>query len=467
MPDTTPRSTDAPPLPTDAAPLPIIDHAPAPYTGPPAAELREKRAAYLNPAIFHYYKDPLPIVQGHMQYLYDAEGRRYLDALGGVVTVSVGHCHPKLTQRLQEQIATLVHTTTVYLHPNIVALAESLAQHMPTDSGLSQSYFTNSGSDSNELAVLMARLHTGRHDVIALRGGYHGCSETTLSMTGVGSWKYPVAAASGVRHVPNAYCYRCPFGLEYPSCDLRCAKNVAETIEWETGKNVAAFIAEPIQGVGGIIVPPAEFLPEVYALVRKHGGLCISDEVQTAWGRTGKAYWGFEAFGVTPDLVTMAKGFGNGTPLGAVTTRPEIARDLAQRLHFNTFGGNPVSALAGLTTLEIVDEDGLQARCMEIGGYLKEQLLALQDKHALIGDVRGMGLLLGVELVADRQTKQPATEQAGAVSNRARELGLLMGSGGLHRNVLRITPPMCISRDDCDFLIATLDAALGEVEGMC
>ena len=442
--------------------IPPCDHGPS-YDGPPPSEILALRQQYLNPAIFHYYREPLCIVEGHMQYLWDDAGRQYLDALGGVVTVSVGHCHPKITQRLREQVGKLVHATTIYLHPHVARFAEALAQHMPADSQLTQSYFTNSGSDSNELAVLMARLHTGCHDVLALRSGYHGCSEITLGLTAVGVWKYPVPTPAGVKHVPNAYCYRCPYGLSPSSCDLHCAHAIADVIRYETGDGIAAFIAEPIQGVGGLIVPPADFFKIVYDVVRQHGGLCIADEVQTAWGRTGEHYWGFENFSVMPDIVTMAKGIGNGSPLGACTTRPEIAQNLAKRLHFNTFGGNPVSALAGLTSIQIVDEENIQQRAKQIGGYLREKLHELAEKHELIGDVRGMGLLLGVELVRDRKTKEPAIEETAHIFERCRELGVLVGKGGLFGNVLRITPPMCLSKDDCDFLTACLDVALDEM----
>jgi alanine-glyoxylate transaminase/(R)-3-amino-2-methylpropionate-pyruvate transaminase len=443
--------------------LPVCEHQPEAYAGLSRDEILRLRRERLNPGIFTYYKEPLCIVEGHMQYLWDDSGKRYLDALGGVVTVSVGHCHPKLTERLREQFGRLVHTTTVYLHPNIVRLAEALAKHFPTGSDLRQSYFVNSGSDANELAVLLARLHTGRYDVLALRSGYHGCSETTIGLTAVGTWKYPLPSPAGIKHIPNAYCYRCPHGLSYPACEVRCAHAVRDVIRYETGGEIAAFIAEPIQGVGGIVVPPPEFFEIIYPIVREHGGLCIADEVQTAWGRTGEHYWGFENFGVTPDIVTMAKGSGNGTPLGACTTRPEIAGHLADRLHFNTFGGNPVSALAGLTVIEIVDEENIQQRAKRVGGYLKDKLHELQEKHRLIGDVRGMGLLLGVELVKDRVSKEPAVDEAALVFERAKERGLLLGKGGLFGNVLRITPPMCITEADCDFLVDCLDRCLGEV----
>ena len=245
---------------------------------------------------------------------------------------------------------------------------------------------------------------------------------------------------------------------------MKCATAFEELIRYETSGQVAAFIAEPIQGVGGVVDPPPEYFRIVYEIVRKHGGLCIADEVQTGFGRTGHHFWGFENWGVTPDLVTLAKGIGNGAPLGACTTRKEIAEPLTQRIHFNTFGGNPVSMIQGLTTLEIIDADGIQENALTIGTRIKDGLLELQQKHPLIGEVRGKGLMLGVELVTDRATREPATTETADVLERAKDKGLLIGKGGLYGNVLRIKPPMCLNADDADFLLACLDEVLTEVE---
>jgi alanine-glyoxylate transaminase/(R)-3-amino-2-methylpropionate-pyruvate transaminase len=441
-------------------PLPVSEHKPAPYQGPRREELLALRREFLNPGIVTYYKEPICIVEGHMQYLWDETGKQYLDAIAGIVTVSVGHCHPKITARVQEQVARLVHTTTIYLHPNVTLLARELAARMPKGSGLKVSYFTSSGSEANDLAILMARLHTGRHDVLAVRNGYHGGAQMPMGLTAVGTWKYPIASPSGVKHVAPGYCYRCPFGLTYPSCDLKCARSVEDTIRYETSGEIAAFIGEPIQGVGGTVCPPPEYFGIVYEIVRRYGGLCIADEVQTGFGRTGAHYWGFQNWGVVPDMVTMAKGIGNGAPLGAVTTKPEIAAHMAKRLHFNTFGGNPVSALQGLATLEIIDEERIQQRAAEIGAYLKGKLLELQEKHVLIGEVRGLGLMLGVELVKDRTSKAPAGAECAAVVEMAKDRGLLLGKGGLYGNVIRIKPPMCLTKADCDFLADCLDEGL-------
>ena len=443
-------------------PLPVSSHKPAPYAGPSREEILALRREYLNPVILTYYKQPICIVEGHMQYLWDETGKQYLDGIAGIVTVSVGHCHPKITARVREQVGRLVHTTTIYLHPTIAVYAREMAKRMPPGSNLKVTYFTNAGSESNDLAVLMARLHTGRHDVLTLRNAYHGGSQSTLALTAVGTWKYPVASPPGVKHVVPGYCYRCPFGLTYPACDMKCARSVEDVIRYETSGEIAGFIAEPIQGVGGSVCPPPEYFGIVYDIVRKYGGLCIADEVQTGFGRTGAHYWGFQNWGVVPDMVTMAKGIGNGAPLGAVTTRTEIAQHLGKRLHFNTFGGNPVSMAQGLAVLEIIDEEHIQQNAKEVGGYLKAKLLELQKKHALIGEVRGIGLMLGVELVKDRKSKEPATAETADVAEKAKDRGLLVGKGGLYGNVIRIKPPMCITKADCDFLVDCLDGCLAE-----
>jgi alanine-glyoxylate transaminase/(R)-3-amino-2-methylpropionate-pyruvate transaminase len=446
------------------APLPKSDHVPAPYAGPSRKEILALRREYLNAGILTYYNEPICIVEGHMQYLWDETGRQYLDAIAGIVTVSVGHCHPKITERVREQVGRLVHTTTIYLHPTVALFGRELAKRMPAGSELKSTYFTSSGSEANDLAMLMAQLHTDNHDILSLRNAYHGGGQSTLALTAVGTWKYPVAAVSSVKNCAAGYCYRCPFGLTYPACDMKCAHSVEDTIRYETSGQVACFIAEPIQGVGGAVLPPPEYFKIVYDIVRSHGGLCIADEVQTGFGRTGEHYWGFQNWGVVPDMVTMAKGIGNGAPLGAVTTRPEIAKHMAERLHFNTFGGNPVSATQGLAVLEIVDEEHIQQRAKEVGGYLKGRLLELQEKRALIGEVRGLGLMLGVELVKDRETKEPGTQETADVVERAKDRGLLVGKGGLYGNVIRIKPPMCITKPDCDFLADCLDECLDEVQ---
>jgi alanine-glyoxylate transaminase/(R)-3-amino-2-methylpropionate-pyruvate transaminase len=443
--------------------LPAVDRQPAPYRGPSKEEVLALRRQYLTPGLITYYRDPLMIVEGHMQYLWDERGARYLDAFAGIVTVSVGHCHPHVVEKVREQVGQLQHVTTIYLHPTIAQFGQRLAEHMPADSELTVTYFTNSGSEANELAILSAREFTGNQEVISLRNGYHGGTQGAMGLTAHSTWKFKSNPTIGVKNALAPYCYRCPYGLEYPSCGLKCAHDVENVVKYETSGQIACFIAESIQGVGGAVTPPPEYFAIVYDIVRKAGGLCIADEVQTGFGRTGEHFWGFENWGVTPDLVTMAKGIGNGAPLAACTTRPEIAAVMTNRVHFNTFGGNPVSMAQGLATLEVIDRDHIQANAQKVGGRLKDRLLQLQERQPLIGEVRGMGLMLGVELVRDRTTKEPASAETVEVLERCKERGLLIGKGGLYGNTLRIKPPMCITNDDADFIVDCLDEVLSEL----
>lgn len=441
--------------------LPIINHQPIPYTGPSKAEVIQIRQQYVSPGVITYYKEPLMVVQGHMQYVYDETGKRYLDAFAGIVTVSVGHCHPAVMEKVRQQSETLQHTTTIYLHPNIGKFAQKLAEKMPA--GLESTYFTNSGSEANELAVLNSREYTGNADVIALRNGYHGGTTAAMGLTAHGNWRFKSNPVTNINHTHPGYCYRCPYGLTYPACDLRCAHDVKNVIQHQTSGEIACFIGEPIQGVGGAVTPPPEFFQIVYDHVRAHGGLCVADEVQGGFGRTGTHYWSHQNYGVVPDMIVMAKGIGNGAPLAAMTTKPEIARSMRNRVHFNTFGGNPVSMAQGLATLEVIDDEHIQRNALEVGAFLKAGLLELQQKHSLIGEVRGMGLMLGIELVKNRQTKEPASAEAATILELAKERQLLLGKGGLFGNTLRIKPPMCLTRDDAAFMIDCLDEVLTQV----
>lgn len=401
------------------------------------------------------------LVEGHMQYVFDETGRRYLDLFAGIATVACGHSHPVVVARIQEQAATLQHTSTIYLHPNLPRLAQRLAGLLPP--GLDVTYFVNSGSEANDLAVTMARLFTGNPDIIALRNAYHGGSPSTMGLTGVSTWKFPTQQDAGVHHAVCPDPYRSPFTGSPEAIASRSAEDILDLIRHATTGRVAGFIAEPVQGVGGVTYGAPNYLAEAYAIVREHGGLCIADEVQTGFGRTGENFWGFQHFGVVPDIVTMAKGIGNGMPLAAVTTRREIAEALAQRLHFNTFGGNAVSTAAGLAVLDVIEQDHLQDNARVVGARLKRGLQRLAERHALVGDVRGLGLMLGVELVRDRTSKEPASAETLEALELLRELGVLVGKGGLAGNVLRIKPPLCITSDDADFAVAALDHALTRI----
>jgi alanine-glyoxylate transaminase / (R)-3-amino-2-methylpropionate-pyruvate transaminase len=463
-------TTTAPPskLPTTEkrrVSLPVSSHKPAPYNGPSRDEVLALRKQYLTPGLITYYREPLMLVEGHMQYLWDEKGKQYLDAFAGVVTISVGHCHPKVIEKVKEQIAKLQHTTTIYLHPTVALMGKKLAEHMPAGSGLQMTYFTNSGSEANEIAILSARELTGNTDVISLRNGYHGGTQATMGLTAHGNWKFRSNPTISVKNTTPGYCYRCPLGLTYPSCDVKCARDVEDVIRYETSGQVACFIGEPIQGVGGAVTPPPEYFKIVYDIIRKYGGLCIADEVQTGFGRTGTKFWGFENWGVTPDMVTMAKGIGSGVPLAACVTRPEIAEVMKRRVHFNTFAGNPMVMTQGLATLEVIDSERVQENALKVGTHLKNKLLELQQRQPLIGDVRGMGLMLGIELVKNPQTKDPASNEAADVLELCKERGLIIGKGGLFGNTRRVKPPMCLTKDDTDFLVDCLDEVLTLVAG--
>ena len=414
---------------------------------------------YLFPAVFHYYKEPLVVERAKDQFVYDAAGRQYLDFFGGIVTISVGHCNEKVNRAVRRQMDTLEHVSTVFATEPQVALARKIASITP-DGALTKSFFTNSGTEANETAILAARCYTGATEIVALRYSYHGRSSLTMGLSANASWKLGPPQA-GVTHAHNAYCYRCPYGLRYPDCGVRCASDVEDVIRTTTSGRIAGFIAEPIQGVGGFITPPKEYFGIVAEIVRRYGGVFISDEVQTAWGRTGRRWFGIEQYGVTPDIITGAKGLGNGLPIGLTVARPEIA-DALRGLTISTFGGNPVTTTAAKAVIDLIDEENLRANAAETGAYLRARLEELKERYDLIGDVRGMGLMQAIELVRDRESKEPAPQETLAIMEATRQNGLLVGKGGLFGNVLRISPPLNISRADVDEFARLLDASFAQ-----
>ncbi|ONK62471.1 uncharacterized protein A4U43_C07F4220 [Asparagus officinalis] len=436
--------------------MPPFDYTPPPYSGPSGDEILKKRSEFLSPSLFHFYKKPLNITDGKMQYLFDEEGRRYLDAFAGIATVCCGHCHPEVIDAIINQTKRLQHSTVVYLNHTIADFAEALASKMPGD--LKVVFFTNSGTEANELAMMIARLYTGCNDIISLRNSYHGNAAGTMGATAQSNWKFNIIQA-GVHHAQNPDPYRGIFGSD----GEKYAKDVQEIIDYGTSGQVAGFISEAIQGVGGVVELAAGYLPAAYKSIKKAGGLCIADEVQSGFARIGSHFWGFESQDVMPDIVTMAKGIGNGIPLGAVITTPEIAEVLTRRSYFNTFGGNPVCTAGGLAVLKVIEKERLQENACVVGSYLKDRLKALQKKHEIIGDVRGRGLMLGVELVSDHQLKTPAKAEVSHVMDQMKEMGVLVGKGGFYGNVFRITPPLCFTKEDSDFFVDVMDLALSKL----
>jgi 4-aminobutyrate aminotransferase len=424
-------------------------------------EVVEKHKKYLWPSVINYYQQPLVADRGEMQYIWDLEGRKYLDFFGGILTVSVGHCNPKVTSKINAQVNRLQHTSTLYPNERIVALAEKIAQITPGN--LQQSFFTSSGTEANEAAILLARMATGSYDVVALRHGYSGGSQLARGVTAHAPYRKAAVISVGISHAVNPYCYRCPLHLKYPECEVACAGDVENVIQTATSGSIAAFIAEPIQGVGGFITPPKEYFKIVFKIVKKYGGLFISDEVQTGWGRTGKKWFGIEQWEVTPDIMTSAKGLANGSPVGLTVTTPEIAGSF-QGINIATFGGNPVTSVAAKATIDFIEEENLTENAHTVGTYFRGKLEELQAKHPLIGDVRGMGLMQGLELVKDRETKEPAPEATVQVMERARDNGLLIGKGGLFGNVLRLSPMLNISKADVDEAVRILDKSFSEVK---
>jgi 4-aminobutyrate aminotransferase-like enzyme len=435
---------------------------PPKLTGSRTEEVIRKHKEFLWPAVTNYYREPLVADHASMQYLWDIEGNKYLDFFGGILTIGVGHANPKVTSKIKAQVDKLQHTSTLYPNEAIVALAEKLAEITPGT--LQKSFFTSSGTEANEAAILLARMAGHSYDVVALRHAYAGSSALAKGVTGQAPWRKSGVISVGIAHAVNPYCYRCPLHLTYPECGVACANDVENLIQTGTSGTIAAFIAEPIQGVGGFITPPPEYFKIVYRIVKNYGGLCISDEVQTGFGRTGKKWFGIEHWEVTPDIITCAKSMANGVPVGATITTAELA-DKFQGLTISTFGGNPVTSVAARAVIEVIEEENLRQNTYEVGGYLREKLEFLKEKYPLIGDVRGLGMMQGLELVRDRESKEPAPVEATELMERARANGLLIGKGGLYGNVIRLAPPMNISKADVDEGMRMLDKSFGEVVG--
>src|ERR1700690_3933396 len=424
-------------------------------------EVIRKHKEYLWPAVTTFYKQPLVADHASMQHVWDVEGRKYLDFFGGILTVSVGHANPRITGPIKAQVDKLQHLSTLYPNEAIVALAEKVAQITP--GALRSSFFTSSGTEANEAAILLARMATGSYDIVALRHAYSGGSALAKSVTAHAPYRKAGVISVGISHAINPYCYRCPLGLKYPDCEVACAKDVENLIQTGTSGSIAAFIAEPIQGVGGFITPPPEYFKIVFKAVKKYGGLFISDEVQTGFGRTGKKWFGIEHWEVTPDIMTCAKGMANGAPIGATTPTKELAASF-QGLTISTFGGNPVTSVAAKATIEFIEKENLLENSHTVGAYFRGKLAEMQQKYPVIGDVRGKGLMLALELVKDRQTKEPAPAATTQLLERTRDHGLLIGKGGLYGNVIRLSPMLNIGKADVDEAVRILDKSFWELQ---
>ncbi|HYG81010.1 MAG TPA: aspartate aminotransferase family protein [Pyrinomonadaceae bacterium] len=429
-------------------------------TKPAQSETVRKHKEFLFPAVATYYQEPLALVRGEGMYVWDDKGDRYLDCFGGVLTVSVGHANPKVNAAIIEQVKTISHTSTLYCNKPQSDLAEKLAEITP--GRLKKSFFTNSGTEADDTAIHAAKTATGRHEIVVLRHSYSGRSATALSAVGHSTWRPLPPQVAGIVHARAPYCYRCPFKLSYPECGLACANDIEDLIMTTTTGEIAAFMAEPILGVGGFIVPPPGYFERAVEITREHGGLFIADEVQTGWGRTGDKWFGIEHWGVEPDIITSAKGMGNGVPIGMTTATPEVA-DAYPGLTFSTFGGNPVSMAAALAVIKVIEEEDLKRNAAEVGAHFRGRLEELKEKHKVIGDVRGLGLMQAIELVKDRETKEPDPQSVLKVFEETRRRGVLIGKGGLYANVIRTGLMLNSTKDTVDELINALDAAFATV----
>jgi 4-aminobutyrate aminotransferase-like enzyme len=424
------------------------------------SEIVAKHKEFLFPAVAMFYEEPLALVRGEGFHVWDDQGNKYLDCFAGVLTVSVGHANPKVNAAVIEQLQTITHTSTLYANKPQSDLAEKLYQITP--GRLKKSFFTNSGTEANDTAIHAAKAATGRQEIVVLRHSYSGRSATALAAVGHSTWRTIPAQVAGIVHARAPYCYRCPLKLSYPDCGLACAEDIEDVIMTTTTGEIAAFMAEPILGVGGFIVPPPGYFERAVEITRKHGGLFIADEVQTGWGRTGEKWFGIEHWDVEPDIITSAKGLGNGTPIGITVATPEVA-DKYPGVTFSTFGGNPVSAAAGLAVIRVIEEENLRHNAAEVGGYLRQRLEELKEKYQVIGDVRGLGLMQALELVKDRETKEPHPQAVFKVFEETKRRGVLIGKGGLYGNVIRTGMMLNSTKEHVDEMIAALDRAFSQL----
>lgn len=420
-----------------------------------AADLARRHRESLFPSVGLFYEEPIELRRGEGQFVYDGAGNQYLDFFGGIATVSSGYAIPEINEPIKAQLDRIAHTSTLFLIRSQIELAERLRAMTPPR--LNKVFFTNSGTEANEAAFLITTLNRNSNELVALRHSYHGRSFATTNASQT-PWRASTLSPLHVHYVGNPYCYRCPWEKTYPSCGLLCARDVEAVIRTTTSGQPAAYIAEPIQGVGGFITPPPEYFVMVKEILDRYGVPFICDEVQTAWGRIGVSDWGFQAYGVEPDVVVFAKGLANGIPIGGVIATDDLASSI-RSLSLSTFGGNPIATTAAMANLNFIATRNLRENALQVGGYLIGRLRELAERHPAIGDVRGMGLMIALELVRDRATKEPAPDVLGRVMEETKRRGLIIGRGGLHANVIRLCPPLIVTMRDADDAARILDEA--------
>ena len=421
-----------------------------------------KHRQFLFPCVTTYYQEPIALARAQGCRVTDEEGREYLDCFGGILTVSLSHCHPEVVEAASAQMRRLGHVSTLYPVAGQVRVAERLAAMTP--GALEKCFFTNSGTEADETAVLLSKIHTGRHEIIALRHGYSGRGHLAVALCGHASWRPLPPGIAGIVHAPAPYCYRCPFGQTYPACELRCARDLEEVILTQTTGRPAAFLAEPVLGVGGFIVPPKEYFGIIRQICDKYGIVRVADEVQTGLCRTGKLY-AMEHFGVAADLMTTAKSLGGGLPLGALVGKAEMMDAPQVGGLGGTYGGNPVSCAAALAVLEVVEEENLCAKAQRVGELARGRFEAMAEKYPLIGEVRGLGAMLALELVRDPKTKEPAGEEAKKMVDYCHQNGLLALNCGRYGNIIRTLMPLVISDEQLDEGLGIIEKGLALVSG--
>ena len=424
------------------------------YIGPEA--IIEKKKQYIMPCLAHFYQHPREFVKGSMQYLWDSEGRKYLDCYAGVSVINCGHCNPEINAKVTKQVNTLQHVCNIYLTENFVNLAEKLAEVTPGN--LQKSFFCSTGSEATEGALLLAEIYTGNAEILALRQGLHGRTKLGMSVTGLQMWRTDPNPIGGIHFAPNPYCYRCPLGKKRETCDLACANAVEDIIKTATSGHPGAYIAESIQGNAGIVVPPDGYFQRVKEICEQYGTLFISDEVQTGFARTGKMF-AIENWGVTPDILACAKALGNGAPISAFIASAKVA-DAYTRPGASTLGGNPVSSTAGLAVLAYIEQHHLKENALARGKQLRAGLRELQKKHPVIGDVRGLGLMDGAEFI--EKDGSPAAEKLDDVLETMKDRGFIIGKNGAARNVMAFQPPLIITEDNVNDILNALDDVLIE-----